>query len=944
MRITQPATRHSIHATVVRRSVASSVLLIIALGAALFTPEQSAAPKQVIITEFSDFQCPYCKRAAPVVERLRQTYGARVAVVFKQMPLKMHQRALKAAEASLCARAQGKFWEYHDRLFAADDLSVDELNRIAATVGLNQTDFSQCLSSEKSKAEVEQDVAEAERLGVSGTPTFFVNGRVLKGAASFPALQKEINGALANRQQSLPQRLPTTKNENDSPFAGDALTIPAEAPASKNSAVRISDQPVSSIKTAADVTLSPATIDFPYQLVGTTSTMVIETVTNSGNAPLLINEIAVIGPDRNDFKPAYTFSLPVTVAPGDHVNVSLTFTPAAPWRPGTRDASLKINHTRGVDFLDLKGTGANCGGPMAGCLWGCADGDGDGLNDDWERAGGVDLNNDGKIDATNDLLLSGAAVNKPDIFVWYDWMDYGLDDESCADVTDCTLLGKYHFGETCSDQGQCVYSCSNDSDCTSRWPAEAHAGERCVSNVCEHTHDPLVLDANAFQPVVTQFAAHGINLHILRGNPQPHSHVISLRSNDQMTTLCEGGTVPGDSGGLGKYAESFYDLKSRSSSPDKLNLAYHYTVFSHYTGCDSVAHCPASPFNVSDCQNPTLAFGQSGFAELSGNDFIVSMGGFVNNSALSPRFEVPAVFMHELGHNLGLRHDGHLDKPCRDDVDCPSGDTCIDLNDTQGRVCHESFRAIVGKEEPNYKPNYLSIMNYAYQTDFIRIGAAPGARVPRGCSSNAECAGNGAFCVLTDMSSHCSVSGHICNASSDCPVDGESCVSPTVPTNTCSTTGYACVSDSDCPGGDSCRPPSRGYCARIDYSRQTLPTGGATPGALDESNLDDNVGLGSGTSDLFFYTDGRCHFCPRAAPSDGPVNWAGSGVFFRPDCSLHLSGVESFTDTGVRADIDGHGFCSADPWGDLLHGHTDWPDFSGIPFNYTFQCRQTGGN
>jgi hypothetical protein len=152
------------------------------------------------------------------------------------------------------------------------------------------------------------------------------------------------------------------------------------------------------------------------------------------------------------------------------------------------------------------------------------------------------------------------------------------------------------------------------------------------------------------------------------------------------------------------------------------------------------------------------------------------------------------------------------------------------------------------------------------------------------------------------------------------------------------------VTDSDCPDGDSCRPPSPGYCARIDYSRQTLPTGGATPGALDESNLNDNVGLGSGMSDLFTYTDALCHVCRLTAPTNGPVNWAGSGVFMTPDCSLHLFGVESFTDPAVQADIDANGICSAAPWQDVLHGHTDWPDLSGIQFNYKFQCRASGGN
>jgi hypothetical protein len=131
----------------------------------------------------------------------------------------------------------------------------------------------------------------------------------------------------------------------------------------------------------------------------------------------------------------------------------------------------------------------------------------------------------------------------------------------------------------------------------------------------------------------------------------------------------------------------------------------------------------------------------------------------------------------------------------------------------------------------------------------------------------------------------------------------------------------------------------------MDYSSQTLPTGGATPGALDESNLNDTVGLGSGTTDLFTYTDGLCHVCWLTAPTTGPVNWAGTGVFTNPLCSLYRNGVESFIDTHVQADIDQSDAsqCSSHAQ-DLLHGHTDWPDLSGIEFNYKFQCTPHGAN
>ena len=522
-------------------------------------------------------------------------------------------------------------------------------------------------------------------------------------------------------------------------------------------------------------------------------------------------------------------------------------------------------------------------------------------------AGGIDLNGDGKItDSAHDLLLPGADPNKPDIYVYYDWMDYGKDGESCGTDFDCTSLGNYHHGEMCGGDGQCAYACTTDSDCTTRSYPEAHAGERCISNVCEHTHDPLVLEPNTYQAVIDRFAAHGINLHVLRGKAQPHSHVVSFRADSEMTLSCEGGSESAANVGPGSYAVSLDDLKS-VSNPDVRRDAYHYALFAHYSGCDTSTHCPASPVNTSDCHSSTLAWGQSGMARLEGNDLIVSLGGLVNNSGVSPHFLSPSVFMHELGHNLGLRHDGHLDEPCFTGT-CPDGDTCMDLQDGEGPVCHETFNGLLGEEEPNYKPNYLSIMNYTYQRNGIPIGAARGARTPLRCAVDADCGANGAYCLP--------------------PIVGAKA--------SCSLTGYACQTDSDCTlAGETCLPPAS-HCARLDYSEQTLPTGGATPGVLDESNLDDTTGLGSGTADLFYYTDGQCHYCPRLAPATGAVNWGGDGVVPDPSCDFYLVGPEVFTNTHVQADVDANGVCASAAPADRLHGHTDWPDRGGRPFVLSF--------
>src|SRR5262245_42280879 len=150
---------------------------------------------------------------------------------------------------------------------------------------------------------------------------------------------------------------------------------------------------------AMGVSLSPDSVSFGYQLVGTTGKPIVETVTNSGAAPLVITDISVSGRDRDDFTPSYSVSLPFTIRPGNSIAITLSFTPAMPWRAGTRNATLKISAKKDSRHVDLTGVGATCGGPLPACSSGCPDADGDGLNDAWEIAGGIDLNNDGVIDA-----------------------------------------------------------------------------------------------------------------------------------------------------------------------------------------------------------------------------------------------------------------------------------------------------------------------------------------------------------------------------------------------------------------------------------------------------------------------------------------------------------------------------------------------------------------
>jgi len=151
----------------------------------------------VTVVEFSDFQCPYCVRARPTVNRVRETYGDKVRWVFRHFPLDFHAQAEKAGEAAACAGEQGKFWEMHDLLWAnSAQLQVADLKAHAATLGLDAASYGQCLDSGRHAGLVEADLRAGQGYGVSGTPAFFVNGRPLVGAQPFDAFAQVIDDEL----------------------------------------------------------------------------------------------------------------------------------------------------------------------------------------------------------------------------------------------------------------------------------------------------------------------------------------------------------------------------------------------------------------------------------------------------------------------------------------------------------------------------------------------------------------------------------------------------------------------------------------------------------------------------------------------------------------------------------------------------------------------------
>jgi protein-disulfide isomerase len=153
------------------------------------------APIELI--EFSDFQCPYCQRANPTVAQVLSTYGDRIRFVYRHFPLGNHPNAKPAAEASQCAAEQGKFWEYHDALFANPSKLADgDLKQRAAELALDTAKFNACVDTHKYKTQVEADMKAGEEAGVNGTPAFFINGRMISGAQPFDAFKRVIDDEL----------------------------------------------------------------------------------------------------------------------------------------------------------------------------------------------------------------------------------------------------------------------------------------------------------------------------------------------------------------------------------------------------------------------------------------------------------------------------------------------------------------------------------------------------------------------------------------------------------------------------------------------------------------------------------------------------------------------------------------------------------------------------
>jgi hypothetical protein len=313
--------------------------------------------------------------------------------------------------------------------------------------------------------------------------------------------------------------------------------------------------------------------------------------------------------------------------------------------------------------------------PAPACPARTGDQDGDGLLDAWELAGYIDVNCNGVNDGEGiDVQLAGAHVASPDLYVELDYLERTSD--SCT-------------------PGPCT-SCTTDDDCA------GIPGEQCgQAGVCVHTHRPKQAAIDA----VTAALAHGLYLHVDDAHadaiPEAGKLVITFGAPDPSCTGPDG------------TASVFSDIKNQyafsgpggPSSPyaRARRRVYHYAVFGHYSSCppgpvgNPEQYCSACPIDRGG--NPPKS-GATGTSETPGNDVLVSLGAYLFDLGLPLTTNVEGgTWMHELGHNLGLGHGVALDG---------SGNP-------------------VPAQAPNRSPNYLSVMNYNYQTLGVPRASAAGS-------------------------------------------------------------------------------------------------------------------------------------------------------------------------------------------------------------------------
>jgi len=178
------------------------------------SPSRGPADAPVVLVEYTDFQCPYCGKVQPTLEKLRERYGDSIRMVFKNLPLAMHQQAAFAAEAALCAGDQDGFWPMHDWLFANHSaINREAVLAQAKEQGLDVEALTSCIDEGRHKAEIQADAKEANSFGITGTPGFAVNGRLLTGAQPLESFVKVIDDELRRAGVAVPEPKPEPKPE-----------------------------------------------------------------------------------------------------------------------------------------------------------------------------------------------------------------------------------------------------------------------------------------------------------------------------------------------------------------------------------------------------------------------------------------------------------------------------------------------------------------------------------------------------------------------------------------------------------------------------------------------------------------------------------------------------------------------------------------------------------
>lgn len=153
---------------------------------------------EVVIVEYSDFECPFCERHHPTLLQAMEEYGDKIAWVYRHFPLSFHPEAEPSANASECADEQGKFWEYSDALFANQDkLAASYYPQLAGELGLNMNKFNECFNAKKYQSVIDNDQASGATAGVTGTPATFINGQMVSGAVPYSTIKQLIDAELA---------------------------------------------------------------------------------------------------------------------------------------------------------------------------------------------------------------------------------------------------------------------------------------------------------------------------------------------------------------------------------------------------------------------------------------------------------------------------------------------------------------------------------------------------------------------------------------------------------------------------------------------------------------------------------------------------------------------------------------------------------------------------